>query len=292
MARRKKAYDELITTQLNIENEMSVVSRQVQGGKQMATSLENAHLSEELYELTDGEVLVIDRETGMEMYSCSLKSANISKTASKTQIRAGRDNTQWLELVSDSEITVEVVDIQAKRDWLALKLGGKLTKGSVTIRSFPKQYEVKGGLTSAKEVTLDHKISGNEAPMVYNVKTNEKVEASYSDGKLTLTGSVEVGDVVLVGSYKYEVADAESIEIPASDKGRAVELWLTRPVANSEEKVVFEKVYNFYKASLPTDFTDESTSEKSESAISTTFTVLKDSAKTGLGKLIYVPVNQ
>ncbi len=282
----------------NVVEENYVVSSQPQvGGKKMAKK--NTFLTEQMYDMTIGEILVTDLETGLEMFSGSLKSTNVNKTATKTPVRAGRDNTQWLEIVGDSEITIEVTDIQAKRDWLALKLGGVLGKSTIEVEAFPKNYKV-GGSDSAKEITLDqtpvggapivyNKATGEEItaslsdnPIVYNKATGEEITASLSDKKLTLTGECAVGDTVLVGSYKYST-EAYKVDIPASSQGRDVAITITRPQANSAQKVVCEKVWKFYRASFSTDFADEATSEKSESAISTSFTVLKHDDHDTLG---------
>ena len=300
MAKKKKraTYDGVapVATQLEIEEQVVVkeVSPQVvsdeprTGGKTMAKT--NKFLAEELYDMTIGEILVTDLETGLEMFSGSLKSTNVNKTATKTPVRAGRDNTQWLEIVGDSEITIEVTDIQAKRDWLALKLGGTLQSDTVELEAFPKNYKV-GGTGGTKEITLSPAPISGSTPIVYNKKTGEAIEASLSGSKLTVTGSVEVGETVLVGSYKYSV-EAEKVDIPASSSGRDVAITITRPQANSAQKVVCEKVWKFYRASFSTDFADEATAEKSESAISTSFTVLKHADHDTLGFLAYVPVNQ
>ena len=301
MAKKKKraTYDGVapVATQLEIEEQVVVkeVSPQVvsdeprTGGKTMAKA--NKFLTEELYDMTIGEILVTDLETGLEMFSGSLKSTNVNKTATKTPVRAGRDNTQWLEIVGDSEITVEVTDIQAKRDWLALKLGGTLQSDTVELEAFPKNYKITSGSGSGKEITLSPAPISGSTPVVYNKKTGEVIEATLSGSKLTVTGSAEVGDTVLVGSYKYSV-EAEKVDIPASSSGRDVAITITRPQANSAQKVVCEKVWKFYRASFSTDFADEATAEKSESAISTSFTVLKHADHENLGFLAYVPVNQ
>lgn len=296
MAKKKKraTYDRAIPmmAQLEIEEQFvvnedtpQVVSVEPRtGGNTMAKA--NKFLTEELYDMTIGEILVTDLETGLEMFSGSLKSTNVNKTATKTPVRAGRDNTQWLEIVGDSEITVEVTDIQAKRDWLALKLGGTLETATVELEAFPKNYRV--GAEGA--IDLDQTPVGG-APVVYNKKTGEVIEASLSSKKLTITEGAEEGDTVLVGSYKYSV-QAEKVDIPASSSGRDVSITITRPQSNAAQKVVCEKVWKFYRASFSTDFADEATSEKSEGAISTSFTVLKHSDHDNLGFLAYVPVNQ
>lgn len=296
MAKKKKraTYDRAIPmmAQLEIEEQFvvnedtpQVVSVEPRvGGNTMAKA--NKFLTEELYDMTIGEILVTDLESGLEMFSGSLKSTNVNKTATKTPVRAGRDNTQWLEIVGDSEITVEVTDIQAKRDWLALKLGGTLESATIELEAFPKNYRV--GAEGA--IDLDQTPVGG-APVVYNKKTGEVIEASLSSKKLTITEGAEEGDTVLVGSYKYSV-QAEKVDIPASSSGRDVSITITRPQSNAAQKVVCEKVWKFYRASFSTDFADEATSEKSEGAISTSFTVLKHSDHDNLGFLAYIPINQ
>lgn len=296
MAKKKKraTYDRAIPmmAQLEIEEQFvvnedtpQVVSVEPRtGGNTMAKV--NKFLTEELYDMTIGEIHVTDLETGLEMFSGSLKSTNVNKTATKTPVRAGRDNTQWLEIVGDSEITVEVTDIQAKRDWLALKLGGTLETATVELEAFPKNYRVG----AEKAIDLDQTPVGG-APVVYNKKTGEVIEASLSSKKLTITEGAEEGDTVLVGSYKYSV-QAEKVDIPTSSSGRDVSITITRPQSNGAQKVVCEKVWKFYRASFSTDFADEATSEKSEGAIATSFTVLKHSDHDNLGFLAYVPVNQ
>ena len=278
--KRKLTYDSAIQQMAPLEIENFVVD----GGTPQVVSVEpraggnamakaNKFLTEELYDMTIGEILVTDLESGMEMFSGSLKSTNVNKTATKTAVRAGRDNAQWLEIVGDSEITVEVTDIQAKRDWLALKLGGTLTNEAVELEAFPKNYKV-GGAGGTKEIELEQTPLTGTTPVVYNKKTGETIGASLTGKKLTITSGAEIGDVVLVGSYKYSVT-ADKVDIPASSSGRDVSITITRPQANRAQKVVCEKVWKFYRASFSTDFVDEATAEKSESAISTSFTILK-----------------
>ena len=267
------------------ENPQVVSAEPRIGGNTMAKA--NKFLTEELYDMTIGEILVTDLETGLEMFSGSLKSTNVNKTATKTPVRAGRDNTQWLELVGDSEITVEITDIQAKRDWLALKLGGTLEKSTVELEAFPKNYRVG----ESKKISLEHTPLSGSKPVVYNKKTGDVIEASLTGKDLTITNGVEVGETVLVGSYKYST-QADKVDILAFSSGRDVAITITRPQANGAQKVVCEKVWKFYRASFSTDFADEATAEKSESAISTSFTVLKHTDHDTLGFLAYVPVNQ
>lgn len=278
MAKRKKIANETTqVAQLNIENQP--MARQ-QGGKVMAKA--NKWLTEVLYESTIGKVLFIDKQTGMELYSASLKSSSVSKSGSKTTVRAGENNVSWLEFINDEEIKISVTDIQSKRDWKALKLGGVLESKSVELHEFPKVYEIKAG-----EITLAETPLSGDVPVVYNSETGEVIESSLEGKVLTLTGAEGLTSAT-VGSYKYS-ATVEAIDIADSTQPREVEILISSPVANQAHKVVFDKIYHFYRASLPVDFTDENTSERSESAITTELTVLKDPTKDKLGVLVYKP---
>ena len=97
MAKKKKraTYDRAIPmmAQLEIEEQFvvnedtpQVVSVEPRtGGNTMAKA--NKFLTEELYDMTIGEILVTDLESGLEMFSGSLKSTNVNKTATKTPVR-------------------------------------------------------------------------------------------------------------------------------------------------------------------------------------------------------------
>ena len=271
MAKQKKIANETTqVAQLNIENQP--MARQ-QGGTVMTKT--NKWLTETLYESTIGKVLFIDKQTGMELYSASLKSSSVSKSGSKTTVKAGENNVSWLEFINDEEIKISVTDIQSKRDWKALKLGGVLESKSVELHEFPKVYEIKAGKITLAETPL----SGDE--------TGEVIESSLEGKVLTLTETEGLTSAT-VGSYKYS-ATVEAIDIADSTQPREVEILISSPVANQAHKVVFDKIYHFYRASLPVDFTDENTSERSESAITTELTVLKDPTKDKLGVLVYKP---
>lgn len=278
MAKQKKIANETTqVAQLNIENQP--MARQ-QGGTVMTKT--NKWLTETLYESTIGKVLFIDKQTGMELYSASLKSSSVSKSGSKTTVKAGENNVSWLEFINDEEIKISVTDIQSKRDWKALKLGGVLESKSVELHEFPKIYEIKAGKITLAETPLS-----GDVPVVYNSETGEVIESSLEGKVLTLTETEGLTSAT-VGSYKYS-ATVEAIDIADSTQPREVEILISSPVANQAHKVVFDKIYHFYRASLPVDFTDENTSERSESAITTELTVLKDPTKDKLGVLVYKP---
>lgn len=163
----------------------------------------NTHFLEELYDLSVANALLIDEETGLELYSVSLETHAINQTAESELVKAGQNNDTFLEIKKDKEITIELVDIQQKRDWEALKLGGQLESKKVKVSAFPRNYTVGGDGT--KEIDLEYTPITGSKPVVYNKKTNKPLEdgeVSLSGKKLSITASdIEKGDIVFVGSY-------------------------------------------------------------------------------------------
>ena len=70
----------------------------------------NKHLMDELYSFTTCDVLITDLETGIELYSGTLKSHAINKSSNKTGIKAGIGGITWVELEDSNEFTIEIVD--------------------------------------------------------------------------------------------------------------------------------------------------------------------------------------
>ena len=58
----------------------------------------NAHFLEELYDLSVANALLIDEETGLELYSVSLETHSINQTAESELVKAGQNNDTFLEI--------------------------------------------------------------------------------------------------------------------------------------------------------------------------------------------------
>ena len=52
----------------------------------------NKHFLEELYDLSVANALLIDEETGLELYSVSLETHAINQTAESELVKAGQNN--------------------------------------------------------------------------------------------------------------------------------------------------------------------------------------------------------
>ena len=250
----------------------------------------NAYFLEELYDLSVANALLIDEETGLELYSVSLETHAINQTAESELVKAGQNNDTFLEIKKDKEITIELVDIQQKRDWEALKLGGQLESRTVKVSAFPRNYTVGG--SDAKEITLEYTPVG-EKPVVYNKKTNTALpegEVTLEGNKLTIASSgINHGDVVFVGSYFHQV-EAEAIDIKNESNVPNMRLELDIPKFGADNKVKYIKKVVFYKVSLGEDFSMEGSSERSKQSTTHTMKVLKHPDHDSLGFFAYVPV--
>ena len=169
----------------------------------------NKHFLEELYDLSVANALLIDEETGLELYSVSLETHAINQTAESELVKAGQNNDTFLEIKKDKEITIELVDIQQKRDWEALKLGGQLETRQVKVSAFPRNYTVGGD--DAKEIELEYTPITGSKPVVYNKKTNTPLP----DGEVTLSGkklTITTSDIKKVVFYKVSLGEDFSME--------------------------------------------------------------------------------
>ena len=105
--------------------------------------MENKHFLQDAYELKVANVILEDLETGVEMYSASLDTHQISQTVSEELIKAGQENDTFVTLTKSKEIKVTLEDIMAKLDWQAAKVGGSLDERELEVSAFPKNYKVK-----------------------------------------------------------------------------------------------------------------------------------------------------
>lgn len=251
----------------------------------------NTHFLEELYDLSVANALLIDEETGLELYSVSLETHSINQTAESELVKAGQNNDTFLEIKKDKEITIELVDIQQKRDWEALKLGGQLESKKVKVSAFPRNYTVGGD--STKEIDLEYTPITGSKPVVYNKKTNKPLEdgeVALSGNKLTITSEgINKGDIVFVGSYFHEV-QAEAIDIKNDTAAPNMRLELDIPKFGADNKVKYIKKVVFYKVSLGEDFSMEGSSERTKQSTTHTMSVLKHPDYETLGFLAYIPV--
>ena len=231
-----------------------------------------------LIELTSGSA-------GAEFATASLKSHNISQTVDTSEIRAGRNNAVIATLESNKTITVEIEDVHANRDWIAIAMDAELVEEKdFDVVVLPQTLKVED-----KKVRLSRTPKADETLLAYNKKDGTPVTIS-KDGAVS-TGA-ENGDIILVASYKTQATKADVMEIGGEGEGRAFAMYLEESVFNNNMKVIATKTTYFPRVVPESSFTMEGSSELAEQNMTYTFTVSQPEGETFLGRIIYVPVEE
>lgn len=270
-------------------NELSVtfaVKKRPQTG---GTQMENNQLLEQLYELKTCNALLISNTTGKEMYTCSLETHQVSQSVSEEDVKAGIDNELFLRLYKDRTITINLTDIQQKRDWFAAKVGSDLEKKMVRVSALPKNYTVASGDSDSLQITLDEKPVA-DAPRIYIKSTGAVVPAekvSVSEKVLTIEHEgINAGDVVYVGSYLYET-EAETLAITTDPKTDTYRLELYSPVMDASLTTKYIKRVVFHKCSLGQNWEFNGSTDITKQTTETVLTVMKSDDHDDLGFIAY-----
>ena len=235
--------------------------------------------------LSVADVLLVDLKTGMEYATASLKTHNISQSVDTSEIRAGRNNAVIATLESNKTITVEIEDVHANRDWLAIAMDANLAEGqTVKLRVLPQTLKVEGGKVKLSR-TPEAAIKG------YN-KSAENAEVSIaSDGTVTGDATPKDGDIILVESYEVQV-EADVIEMGGEGAGHAFGMYMEESVFNNNMRVIATKTTYFPRVVPESSFSIEGSSELAEQNMTYTFTVAQAEGQNYLGQVIYVPVEE
>ena len=230
-----------------------------------------------LIELTSGS------NEGYEYATASLKSHNISQTVDTSEIRAGRKNAVIATLESNKTITVEIEDVHANREWLAIAMDGEMAKGqAVEVRVLPQKLTVG----------TDNKIEIKKAPIgskvtVFRANAEEPIEVTIDEsGKGTVAGAA-AGEVVQVMSYLHATT-ADVITVGGEGQGRAFAMYLEESVFNNDMQVIATKTTYFPRVVPESSFSMSGSSELAEQNMTYTFTVAQAEGKDYLGQIFYV----
>ena len=231
-----------------------------------------------LIELTSGS------NEGYEYATASLKSHNISQTVDTSEIRAGRKNAVIATLESNKTITVEIEDVHANRDWLAIAMDGKMETGqTVEVRVLPQKLTV--GTDNTIEIKKAPKGAATKITVINPDGTKQQV--AVSDGKASLAAPAKAGDVVQVMSYLHE-ARADVITVGGEGQGRAFAMYLEESVFNNDMQVIATKTTYFPRVVPESSFSMSGSSELAEQNMTYTFTVAQAEGKEYLGQIFYV----
>ena len=243
-----------------------------------------ARTQEELL-LSVADVLLIDNETGLEYASATLKSHNISQSVDTAEIRAGRKNAIIATLENNKTITVEIEDVHANRDWIAIALNTDVAEEtSIDVRVLPKKFVVN----AEKKVTLDKTPKTGQTVQFYGADRKLVASQAGEDGKYTLSTAKE-GDVVECSSYLTTVAKADVMHIGLESAGRTFSMFLEESVFNNDMKIIATKLTHFPNVTADSNFSMAGSSELAEQNVTYTFTVKAADGLDELGTITYIP---
>ena len=237
-----------------------------------------------LIELTSGS-------EGAEYATASLKSHNISQTVDTSEIRAGRKNAVIATLESNKTITVEIEDVHANRDWLAIAMDGVMQADqTVEVRVLPQKLTVQQDTEQGPlYITLSKapKIA-SDISVIHKGKTLGSDDFGVDGVKVTITAAaVRKDDVVEVMSYVH-TATADVITVGGAGQGRAFAMYLEESVFNNDMQVIATKTTYFPRVVPESSFSMSGSSELAEQNMTYTFTVAQAEGKDFLGQIFYV----
>lgn len=250
-------------------------------------------MKEQLFELSTANFYALDPSTGLELYTGTLESDQLERTAEQEKIKGGIDNDTLTVIDKSSELNLTVTDVVNRRDMLAAKLGTSIQKGKVIVKHLPKNYEVKED--AGLKVTLSATPLADAVLNIYDNKDKAKMEVTTD---YTISGNVitivkegiQAGDTIFVTGFDYETT-AEYIDIPSTSSTKSMQVIIEKPIWDADGEIVYYKQYNFPKAKIDGSFTTSGNTEKQANPDETKFTITKDGNEVSLGKIVYIPVD-
>lgn len=261
--------------------------------------IENAYLRQDLVELTVATWYAYDKTTGLEYYSGTLKSHELSATGESTKVKSGQQNDVQYTIPKDKEFSLKTTDVWSRQDIIAKKFGSDIKDvgDDTTIYKMhmPKNYILKSD-DGAFYIELKNEPMNGETFVVYNNKTNKAIESTKitvdetNKKKYTITeiGLVE-GDTVFVTGFKTKaVATDKYSDITSDSKMPELFVCIEVPVFDGSNNIVFYKQYIFPRCQMNSAVKSSGESEKKEVNDETTIDILKDKTVDYLGRIIYV----
>ncbi|MBP3914757.1 hypothetical protein [Clostridium sp.] len=255
---------------------------------------ENSVLLDDLLEVSVANFYCYDQKSGLEYYSGTLESHELSASAETEEIKGGQGNNVIASIDKAKELTLKIVDVVARQDIEALKLGGEIkTVSSDLVDAFhmPKNYVVSGA-SSSKSITLDATPKSGEEVLIYNNKTKKAITSenlSISGNKVTISDeSIQAGDTVFVTGFKYAASATDKYsEISSTAFAPTLMCVIEVPLFNTDMAIVATKQYIFPRAKMDSAVSISGQSEKTKNTRETSLKILKDPAVDYLGRVIY-----
>jgi hypothetical protein len=270
------------------------------------SKIENKNLLKNLVELSVANFYAFDKKSGLEYYSGTLKSHELSNSASEPdKVKGGQSNDVIYTIPKNKELSLKITDVVNRQDIDALKwsTGGIDDVGTdiVYAMHMPKNYPILKEADPSTDlyIELAYEPLAGEEVSIYNNNTNTmilatKVTVDATDKKkyvITETGLVQ-GDTVFVTGFKRKALSTEQyIDITSDSVTPELLCVIEIPLFNTSNEIVANKQYIFPRTQISTkDVKSSGASEKKEVDSESTISVLKDTSLDYLGRIVYVSV--
>lgn len=257
--------------------------------------IENKFLLEDYFELAVANFYTYDKKSGLEVYSGSLESHELSQKGDTEKIKGGRNNEVLGIINKDKELSLKIVDLKSKADMDSLKFGGAVKPVGSNIvygMHMPKNYTIVSS-SSALKITLDKTPVDGEDVVIYNNKTKKMIQSTKAvrTGKdITITeAGLVAGDTVYVTGFRFALSQTDSYsEISTTTATPNLYVVIEVPLFDEDMQQVCLKQYHFPKTTLSTSVTKTGKSDKSKNTEETTLDIQRDRTVDYLGRIVYI----
>ena len=238
---------------------------------------------------TTANVTLIDNQTGLQLFSKTMKDVGVDFKESTKDIKGGIGNKKLYSWGTDRETEVSLSDAVDRLDWTAAKFGQMVKEGSVRAWQQAKTYTVSGG-----KITLEVAPADSGELRVYDKKTGNAIESPKLSDKVVTFSGVTDGQEVYVLGYNIS-ANGLSIDIQGDKFAQTFEVIISTPLVmltDGKAETKFIKQYRFPMGRLKGEFKDDMKSDSDGGEHSTTIEILDPNTDKNMGGIIYFAMDE
>lgn len=241
---------------------------------------------------TTGNVTLIDNETGVQLFSETMKDIGVDFKEDNKKIEGGIGNPTIYSWGENRKISVNLSDAVSRMDWTAAKLGQEMKTGKVKVFKEAKSYTVNSGA-----ISLDIKPDDSKKLKIFNKVTGDLIDiskATFTDNKVTFASdTIKDGTDVYVWGYEVSSKNGVSINIDSDKFAKTFEVIISSPVViieNGKPSTKFIKQYRFPMGRLSGDFKDDLKSKSDGGKMDSKIEILKPLNSKRMGNIIIFPI--
>ncbi|EGT3606911.1 hypothetical protein ACSW9O_16050 (plasmid) [Clostridium perfringens] len=246
-----------------------------------------------LISTTTGNVTLIDKETGIQLYSKTMQDIGIDVKEDNKKLQGGIGNPVIYAWGENRQIEVTLTDAVARLDFTAAKFGQALQKGKVKAFQEAKYYTVSGG-----KITLIKEPSDGVKLQVFNMTTGDLIESSKitaNKAELTITDdTVTEGTQVYVNGYDIDVDNAVYFDIESDKFAKNFEVIISNPVVLRKTDGTFEtkyiRQYRFPVGRLDGSMKDSLKAKDEGGKVTSKIEIMKPENDSKMGRIMLLPL--